>query len=228
MSFEYGDALKVHGGKYHMSIMLIGCPLLCFGICLPLFLYYKLRKPLLGAGFKALGTVCAMLPALSAALKLNPVCWLLTAALFLHAVADYLLEIWFPGGMGFFLLGHLCYIFGFLQLFPFTPAHAVLWVCYAACLVYLLWKKRSMIEKNMLPLVVYSLVLAGMSAFGIAGGIASYSLQGILVAAGAVLFPISDLLIFRSLIHPHLPRRNGCIMIIYYAAQLLFGLSCLF
>ena len=211
-----------------MFMMLIGCPLLCLGICLPLFLYYKLRKPLLGAGFKSLGTVCAMLPALSAAVKLNPVYWIFTAALFLHAIADYLLECWFLGGMGVFLLGHLCYIFGFLQLFPFTPAHAVLLVCFSAGMGYLLWKKQTLLGKNILPIAVYSLILAVMSSFGIAGGLASYSIQGILIAAGAVLFPVSDLFIFRSLINPQLPRHDLLIMITYYSAQLLFGLSCLF
>ena len=168
--------------------ILLACAALCLGVCLPLFLRYKPRKPYLAAAFKSLGTLCALVPALVAAIRLDPVYWFFVLALLLHAAADYLLEFWFFFGIGAFLLGHLCYVIGLLKLFPLSAAHLVLLLCFGAYLGWLFYRHRKAIGKQMLPFAVYGLVLCLMASCGIAGGATSYSVRGVMVMVGAALF----------------------------------------
>ena len=66
-------------------IWIAGLCVVCFGICLPLFLYYKKSLRLhLASAYKSLGTLCAFLPALIAAIRLEPACWICAAALLLN------------------------------------------------------------------------------------------------------------------------------------------------
>lgn len=205
----------------------LGCAALCLGTCLPLFLYFKPRRLPLAAAFKSLGTLCALVPALVAALRLDPVYWIFVAAIALHALADALLEFWFEAGLGGFLLGHLCYIIAFCRLFPIGAAHLLLLLCFGALLASLFFRHRALIGKNLLPFAVYGAVLSLMAAAGIAGGASVYSLQGLLISLGAALFFFSDGLIFRHLLFPDRPRCDLLIMITYYLAQLLLGSACL-
>ena len=90
-------------------LWIAGVCALCMLVCLPLFMHYKhhaLRYKL-AAAFKTCGTLCAAVLALTAALRLDPRCWICFAALMLHAVADYILEFNLWGGAGFFLAGAL-------------------------------------------------------------------------------------------------------------------------
>ena len=61
--------------------VMIGCSLLCLCLCLPLFFHFKPRNLSLAALFKSLGTLCALVPALISALRLEPVSWIFVAAL---------------------------------------------------------------------------------------------------------------------------------------------------
>ncbi len=207
--------------------ILLSCSVLCLGACLPLFLYYKPRHRRLGAGFKALGTVCALIPALIAALKLDPVYWIFVAALGLHTAADYLLEFSFELGAGFFMLGHACYIIGFLKLYPLSIAHLILLVCFLVYLGFLLSRQKKRLGKNLHVFALYGVVLCVMASCGIAGGATSWSSRGIMTMLGAALFFLSDHLLFQRLLYPQGPQRNRLIMITYYLAQLLLGASCL-
>ena len=208
--------------------ILLGCAALCLGACLPLYLHYKPLKLSLAVCFKSLGTLCAMVPALTAALKLDPVYWIFVAAIALHAAADSLLEYVFGIGLGCFLLGHVCYIIGFLRLFSPGTAHLILLVCFAGFLAWVLYKNRAAIGKNMLPFAVYGLVLSLMASCGIAGGATVYAWKGVMVALGAALFFFSDYMVFQNLLYPGRFRLDWLIMGAYYLAQLLLGGSCLF
>ena len=204
-----------------------GCAALCLFVCLPLYLHYRPLKPVLAACFKSMGTLCAMLPALIAALRLNPVFWFFAAALFLHAAADFLIDFRFEIGMGVFLLGHVCYLLAFLNLYPLTVAHLILLICFLSAAAYLLYRCRSRLGKSLLPVAVYSVVLSLMAACGIAGGATSYSLRGIITALGAALFFFSDGMVFRGLLAPQSVRSDFFTMLLYYLAQLMLGFSCL-
>ena len=94
-------------------------------------MYYKKSLiPHLASSFKSLGTLCAFSLALIAALRLDPRCFVCTAAILFYAVADFLLEYYLMPGMGFFMAGHVCSIAFFLSLAPVSMLHLL-------CLLFL-------------------------------------------------------------------------------------------
>ncbi len=209
-------------------IIALACAAVCLLICLPLYMHYKpLRLPL-SLCFKALGTLCALVPALVAALKLDPACWVCVGALGLHCAADVVLEYSFSLGAGIFLLGHICYISLFLSLFPLTVAMPVCLIVFLVSLAVLLYKNKKLLGRNLVPCAVYGAVLSFMAAQAIAGGSTAGSLRGMMIALGGALFIFSDGLILRSLLQPRAPRPHLVILLSYYGAQLLLGASCLF
>lgn len=210
-------------------LWIAGVCALCMLVCLPLFMHYKhhaLRYKL-AAAFKTCGTLCAAVLALTAALRLDPHCWICFAALMLHAVADYILEFNLWAGAGFFLAGHICYIAFFTSLFPPTSLHLICAVCLLAIMVYMFffrWRKQ--IGKHIPLFAVYGAALCLMCACAI-GCFSGHTLQGQLIAVGGALFFLSDTMIFCRTLFSTGPRIDWAIMITYYAAQLLFGISCL-
>ncbi|MBO6093215.1 MAG: lysoplasmalogenase [Oscillospiraceae bacterium] len=206
----------------------LGCTALCLCVCLPLFLHYKPLKLTLALTFKSLGTLCALVPALIAAVRLDPVYWFFVVALLLHAMADFILDIKFEIGMGVFLLGHLFYAVSFLKLFNLSIAHLILLILLLGTLGYVFYRHRSIIGKQLLPFLFYGIILSVMTACGIAGGATSYSLKGLMIMGGVALFFFSDCLIFLRILYPNHSAPEWLIMAVYYLAQLLLGSSCLF
>ena len=196
-------------------------------VCLPFFMYYKkaLRYKLASA-FKTLGTLGAASLALIAALRLDPRCWVCFAGLLLHSVADWMLEFSLYWGEGFFLAGHICYIAFFVNLFPVTSVHLIAAVCLLSIISFVFWRWRKAIGKRMLPFAIYGVFLAVTSACAI-GGLSAHTLQGQLTALGGALFFISDAFVLGRLLFSANRAVDWAIMILYYSAQLLIGLSCL-
>lgn len=202
------------------------CALSIF-VCLPFFLYYKKALHMkLAAAFKSLGTLCAASLALTAALRLDPQYWICFVALFLHAIADWILEFNMYIGTGFFIAGHICYIGFFTRLCPVAGFHLIAALCLLGIMVFLLWRWRKPIGKTMLLIAVYGTILCLASACAIACFTLN-TLQGQLIAIGGALFFISDVMILARLLFTAGRSVDWIIMITYYAAQLLFGLSCL-
>lgn len=197
-------------------------------ICLPFFMHYKkaLRYKLASA-FKTLGTLGAASLALTAALRLEPRCWVCFAALMLHAVADCLLEFSLYWGEAFFLAGHVCYIAFFTNLFPFASVHLIATVILLGATGFLFWRWRKTIGSDrMLPFALYALILAITTACAI-GGLSVHTLQGQLIALGGALFFISDAFVLGRLLFTADRAVDWAVMILYYGAQLLIGVSCL-
>ena len=69
-----------------------GCCVLCLCVCLPLFMLNKYKDLKLAVCFKVLGTLCAFCLALVAAIRLDRLAWLCSAALLVFAAADFCLE----------------------------------------------------------------------------------------------------------------------------------------
>ena len=196
-------------------------------VCLPFYMYYK--KALrwrVALSYKVLGTLCAASFALIAAIRLDEHCWICFAALMLHAAADAFLEYNLYLGAGFFLAGHVCYISFFLHLFPVSVTHLAIALCLLALVAVLFRRWRETIGKRMPLFAVYAGVLSVMCAFAIAG-LTGHTLQGQLIAAGGALFYFSDALLLGRLLFSADRSVDWVIMITYYAAQLLFGVSCL-
>ena len=196
-------------------------------ICLPFFMHYKKNlRYRLASAFKTLGTLGAASLALTAAIRLDPRCWVCFAALLLHAVADYLLEFNLYWGEGFFLAGHICYIAFFTNLFPVSAIHLIAAVCLIGGTACLFWRWRKTIGKRMLPFALYGLVL-GLTAACAIGCLSGHTLQGQLIALGGALFFISDAFVLGRLLFTASRAVDWTVMILYYAAQLLIGISCL-
>lgn len=196
-------------------------------VCLPFFMYYK--KALhyrLASAFKMLGTLGAASLAMIAAVKLDPWCWICFAALFLHAVADYLLEFNLLWGEGFFLAGHICYLAFFTHLVPVSAVHLIAAACLLGIIVFLFWRWKEAVANHMLPFAVYGLVLSLTIACAV-GCLSGHTLQGQMIALGGALFFISDVFVLARLLFSATRAVDWAVMILYYSAQLLIGMSCL-
>ena len=207
---------------------IIGAAALSLFVCLPLFQYYKKNMQLpLACAFKVLGTLCAAMLVLVAAIKLDPRCWVFFVGMMFHLAADAVLEFRFQIGAGLFLAGHIAYIAYFTQLWPVSSLH---FVCFAILLVLaavLLYQWRKPIGKQMPLFILYAVVLTAMASCAIAGGISSYTKSGILAALGAAFFLVSDAFLLRRILFPSPRAMNWFVMVTYYSAQLLFGAACL-
>ena len=209
-------------------LLCLGAAFLCLGVCLPLFMFYKCAlRPVLAAMFKSLGTACALIIALVAALRLDPRCFICAAALLFHLSADYALEFSFSLGFGLFIAGHACYIAYFCQVYPLTSAHGLCLLGFLAILAVLLFRWKKAAGKQLPLFAVYGVILCLLAASAVGGGIFSHTTGGILAAAGAALFYISDALLCQQILFP-VPRSvPWLVMGTYYAAQLLLASSCM-
>lgn len=209
-------------------LIAVSCAAVCMLVCLPLFMGYKKSHPRLAAGYKAVGTLCAMVPALIGAIKLDPACWVCVAALVFCAVADWTLEFRFDYGMGLFLLGHICYVSFFLNRYPLSATHVIIALLLILAMGFLVYKERKKLKGKEIFFAVYAAALSAMTACALSGGILSMSTAGWMTAIGGSLFFISDLILFRRILYPMPRAADWIIMITYYAGQLLIGASCLF
>ena len=91
--------------------------------------------------------------------------------------------------------------------------------------IYYHWRKQ--IGKQLKPLIVYGVGLSIMCSCAV-GCFTLWSLPGILIACGGALFFLSDSLLLRRLLFLSGKALDWAIMITYYAAQLLFGIACLY
>ncbi|QUA54180.1 lysoplasmalogenase [Aristaeella lactis] len=200
---------------------------LCLFVCLPFFMHYKrILRYHLAASFKALGTLCAASMALTAALRLDQYCWICFGALLLHSAADYLMEFNMYLGAGFFLAGHICYICFFTHLFPVSGLHLIALLCLLGIVVFLLWRWRRLVGKQLPFFAIYAVVLSITAACAIAG-LSAHTLQGQMIALGGALFFLSDAMILGRTLFTATHAVDWVIMITYYAAQLLIAASCL-
>ncbi len=208
-------------------LWIIGVSALCLLVCLPLFMHYRYALRMrLAASYKMLGTLCAAVLALVASIRLDPRCWICFAGLLLHASADYLLEFSLYWGAGLFLAGHICYIAFFTGLFPVSSVHVICLLCLLGITAFAFYRWRKQIGKQLPLFAVYGAVLCVMAACAL-GGLSGHVLQGQLIAVGGALFFISDSMICGRLLFSADRVVDWMIMILYYSAQLLFGISCL-
>jgi len=143
-------------------------------------------------------TVMALL--LAAAAWCHPITrerrWLL-GALLCSAVGDLLLAMpwWEPsfvGGLGGFLLAHLCYLGALLPLAVLTPVRgAVAAVVAIACVVLLVWFWPHLAQQGLtVPVTVYIVVLGAMVVAAVLADLPTRW-----TAVGAVCFAVSDAMI---------------------------------
>ena len=188
-----------------------------------------------------LATKPLLLPALAAfywcSLPVGAAAPAVLAALLFGLLGDVLLMIPRPaapqgkvdglllGGMGAFLLGHVCYIAAFLDGGAWGRAA---WACAAAgaaCLAALILILRALwahMGPMRLPGTVYLLALVSMAFCALASGLA---LPLPWRLAGGPLFVISDYILARSILLGPKRYTDFWVMLTYAAAQLCLVLS---
>ncbi len=207
----------------------IGASLLSLGVCLPLFMYYKKSpRPVIAAMFKSLGTACALVVALVAAIRLDSRCFLFVAGISLHVIADYLLEFTFPLGVAFFAGGHLLYIAFFIKVFSLTIPAGICFAVLVFMLVLVFRQWRDKMKKQLPMFAFYGLILSALTAVAVGSGIPQASIGGTLAAVGGVLFFLSDFMLLQRILFPTGRIMPWAVMVSYYAAQLFLAISCLY
>lgn len=207
-----------------------GCCVLCLCVCLPLFMLNKYKDLKLAVCFKVLGTLCAFCLALVAAIRLDRLAWLCSAALLVFAAADFCLEYNAVLGATLFGLGHFCMIIWSLSRYTISVTHLISIVLLGLVLAFLVYKLRSAIgKKTLIPVLMYGVCLSIMCGCCIAGGLSpeAFNTSGWLMAAGGALFFVSDCLIALRTFGKSPVWISWGVMITYYCALLCFGISCL-
>ena len=158
---------------------------------------------------------------------------LVLCALVTGFVGDVLLMIeevsFFMHGLLFFLVGHIFYICAFARNFEgvstsFIPVFAVLFAVY---LIYSVFIKR--LSKN-LPMAAYMYVtiLFCMTVLAYANVNGVHYVRGLLMAAGATLFAISDFVLGYNTFVREIPHSTVITWSCYAPAQMMIALSCFF
>jgi uncharacterized membrane protein YhhN len=170
-----------------------------------------------GLAWKASGIVLLGLYALTQR------AWLAALALFLCATGDVLLEIYFVAGMAAFALGHVVYIFCFLEwgrvLGPNKRDYPVAGLVVIVSLVMLGWLTPGMGDL-LIPALIYQAIITTMVAT------AMIVKAPMLARLGAVIFMLSDTLIaVGKFTDTSVPP--GSVWITYAGAQIMiaWGLS---
>ena len=206
---------------------IIGICVICLGICMPMYKYYKASLRLhLACGYKSIGTLCAFMAAMVAAIRLNPQCWFCAAAIMLYAVADTVLEYNFIFGAGIFLAGHIFNIAFFIKQAPVSIFHLIGFLLLSVVSGFAFWKWRNQIGKQLPAFISYGVVLMIMCVSALAC-FTTNTLSGILIALGGALFYISDFILLREVLFPSEKVLDWVVMFTYYSSVLLFGISCL-
>lgn len=137
---------------------------------------------------------------------------LLALALACGSVGDALLDLspaYFVPGLVAFLCGHIAYTAWFLRSGRKTPAGAYALILYAALFLAWLWPSLGALR---FPVLAYVAAITTMA-------ITSFRVGG-WVAAGAVLFLVSDSLLAANRFRTPLPLRDWLVWLTYYCGQL--------
>ena len=216
-----------------MWYLIIGCSVLCLGVCLPMYRCNFKKHRIFATVFKSLGTLCAMAIALVAAVKLDSRAYACAGAILLCAISDFVINCNLLAGIVSFSLSHFGIIAWLLIMNPLASPvisvmHIICFVGFCLISVLIIISQRKLIDKKLIPAIcIYSVLLSAMAACAVAGGVRLHSLAGILCAVGGGLFYISDVMVMRTIFSPHNETLEVVLMILYYCAQLLFGSSCL-
>jgi len=210
-----------------------------FFILIPHYLHFKqVKHKRTAITIKGLCTMIPILFCMAAVIRLKETpslnistvrllpdasCWLL-AGLLLGLVGDIVLCIHFVGGMGAFLLGHICYMIAFCKLANFQLWSIGLFIILLLlALVYF----RSLIPKmgkNKIPFLIYGTIILVMVSIALLLPF-SIGYLGILPAVGAFLFVLSDLLLARNILVRVTALSDAVSLYCYYAGQLIFAMS---
>ena len=185
--------------------------------CRPRGRYGRKTILLMKGGTTLLASLLALYGALGSGL---PAHWWLAGGIVVCAAADVTLEIRFRAGMLNFALGHLCFILAFALLRPLQPFSLLIFAALALLIFITGSRLRTGINQPLWTFQAYSLIIAAMLSLALA--------QPPPASAGALLFVISDCIVFYRLSAKAGRFSDHLCMLFYYGAQFLLALSTLF
>ena len=166
-------------------------------------------------------TLIAAIPALYAALDGGgSAAWWILAGILACAAADVILEINFKGGMLAFALGHVCLIAAFASSGGISAVHLLAWAGLALWAVFYVNRVAKESSEPRLPFLLYGVIISAMLAAALT--------RGPLVLLGALLFAVSDSILLWGLLKSKWKGLDTAVMVTYWGAQFLLGISCLF
>lgn len=136
----------------------------------------------------------------------------------------------FQLGIIFFLLSHTAYIIAFLEKYQFQRHHTGIAIAILMVLAFLYKNFRDGLKDTILKIgvPVYMLVLSAMMFMALGNINGSYEKAGILIAAGASMFWISDIIIGVNSFWKKVPRYLCFVWLLYAPGQLLIALSVIY
>lgn len=150
--------------------------------------------------------------------------WII-AALVLFFLADAFLEVHFFLGMAVFGIGHGVLIFWFLKNAVLDWKNLVLWILLCGIAI-LLFRKELQLGKNnpkLYAMTLYPGILMGMTSIAVMLPFQRGS-EYLFVAAGAVLFSISDMMVGKSFFHKLSKPADYLALTLYYSGIFCFSL----
>lgn len=157
--------------------------------------------------------------------------WVFLALVF-SLVGDTLLMIeehnHFTHGLAFFLLAHLCYIGAFSTGYEFRSWQIILagvQVLAALAFIARIWKGLGAYRAPVIAYLSAITVMVFFACSAFAGGLTE---RAVLLAAGALLFALSDAALALNRFVVTIPHSTVLTWILYAPAQFLIALSCFF
>ena len=151
--------------------------------------------------------------------------WILFAGLCICLTADVVIGIHFVAGMLVFLCAHLCFIAYFLTLAPLKGHSIVLFALLYALVVKGFWKFVPTLGNRVVPFTIYPAVLMIMFSIAMMLPFALGSVGSVLLAVGAGLFAISDVILAGNTLGDFSKVKDRVVLYLYYPAVYLLAVS---
>lgn len=197
-----------------------------FGIFLPIYLRVKKEKETaLSLTFKGLSTLIAAALCFAGALSGGSAfAWWMTAGLLACLIGDIAIGIRLTAGVLAFLTGHLCYIAAFLYLAPYSSWSLLAFAGILALAYILFYRVLDKTGDAKVPLCVYAVVISAMLSIALLLPL-TLGRHGLVPAAGALLFVLSDMLLARTMYVRSSRFKEAVSLACYYAGQYLLAIS---
>jgi uncharacterized membrane protein YhhN len=155
--------------------------------------------------------------------------FLIFLSLLFALIADVLLMLeeynYLKSGMIFFMLGHIFYVLAFSISASFMWWNLILLGFIAVVNYFYLKLMKNHAGKMFIPVLIYVLIIDTMGYFAITGLNNGFGLYEISVAAGAVLFWISDFILSINAFVRPINKSTVWTWLFYAPAQMLFAIS---
>ena len=168
--------------------------------------------------FKGGTTMMAALLAFYGSLQSQlPAHFIIVLGIAVCAAADVILELRFKAGMLVFATGHICYIAAFVMMGGISHLSILVYALLIVMIAVATQKLKKSLDEPYIPYLLYSLIIAAMFSLALA--------QPLTAALGALLFVISDSLLFLGIMKVKSKVSHTAVISTYYLAQFLLALS---